>query len=138
MESMEEYKEENKDEKKEFSVTARANSLKHALRGVSLFFKTQHNAWLQLAIAVLVVGAGLYFNVTTNEWALLVIAITAVFVAEAFNTAIEIDIDLTSPEYHPYAKNTKDVAAGAVLLAVIGAVLIGCLVFWPYFQAFLF
>ncbi len=42
-----------------------------------------------------------------------------VLVAEAFNTAIEIDIDLTSPEYHPFARDTKDVAAGAVLICAI-------------------
>jgi undecaprenol kinase len=62
---------------------------------------------------------------------LLVFAMTAVLVAEAFNTAMEIDIDLTSPEEHPYARDTKDVAAGAVLIAVMGAVIIGLIIFVP-------
>jgi diacylglycerol kinase len=56
---------------------------------------------------------------------------TAVLVAESINTAIEIDIDLTSPQYHPYARDTKDVAAGAVLISVIGAVIIGAIIFVP-------
>jgi diacylglycerol kinase len=64
---------------------------------------------------------------------LLVFAGGFVLVAEAFNTAIEIDIDLTSPEYHPYAKDTKDVAAGAVLIAACTAALIGLIIFVPYF-----
>ncbi len=50
---------------------------------------------------------------------------------EALNTAIEIDIDLTSPEYHPFARDTKDVAAGAVLLSVFVAVIVGLIVFLP-------
>ena len=31
----------------------------------------------------------------------------ALIIREIFNTAIEIDIDLTSPEYHPFARDTK-------------------------------
>lgn len=56
---------------------------------------------------------------------------TIVLVTESLNTALEIDIDLTSPTYHPYAKDTKDVAAGAVLLAVFGAIIVGLLIFLP-------
>ena len=58
-------------------------------------------------------------------------AIGFVIIAEAFNTAIEIDMDLTSPEYHPYARDTKDVAAAAVLLSVRVAMVIGLIVFLP-------
>jgi diacylglycerol kinase len=65
----------------------------------------------------------------------LVLAGGFVLVAEAFNTALEIDIDLTSPEYHPYARDTKDVAAGAVLLATCIAVVIGVILFLPYMIA---
>jgi diacylglycerol kinase len=55
-----------------------------------------------------------------------------VIVSEAFNTALEIDIDLTSSEYHPYAKDTKDVAAGAVLLSACTALIVGLIIFVPY------
>jgi diacylglycerol kinase len=64
---------------------------------------------------------------------MLVIASGLVLVSEAFNTAIEIDINLTSPQHHPYARDTKDVAAGAVLLSSITATIIGILVFGQYF-----
>jgi diacylglycerol kinase len=80
----------------------------------------------------MVVAAGFYFKITVIEWALLFLASGLVFVTEAINTAIEIDMDLTSPQYHPYAKDTKDVAAGAVLLAAIFAVAVGLLIFWKY------
>jgi diacylglycerol kinase (ATP) len=39
--------------------------------------------------------------------------------------------DVASPSFHPIAGQAKDVAAGAVLLAAVGAVIIGALVFWP-------
>jgi diacylglycerol kinase (ATP) len=55
-----------------------------------------------------------------------------VWTAEALNTAIELLTDLASPEYHPLAGKAKDVAAGAVLIAAIGAIAIGFLVFGPH------
>jgi diacylglycerol kinase len=63
---------------------------------------------------------------------MLVFASGFVLVSEAFNTAIEIDINLTSPEYHPYARDTKDIAAGAVLISAVTAVIIGVLIFGHY------
>jgi diacylglycerol kinase len=75
---------------------------------------------------------GLWFQITLIEWALLTLVGTFVLAAEAFNTAIEIDIDLTSPEYHPYARDTKDVAAGAVLIAALASIVIGMLIFGRY------
>ena len=59
-------------------------------------------------------------------------AITAlVFVAEFLNTAIEVVVDLASPQIHPLAKVAKDVGAGAVLLAAVAAVLVGLLILGP-------
>lgn len=63
---------------------------------------------------------------------MLVIATGFVLTAESFNTAIEIDIDLTSPNYHPYARDTKDVAAGAVLISAITALIVGIIIFGHY------
>ena len=65
------------------------------------------------------------------EWLVLLLVFGLVLVAEALNTAFEIDINLTSPEYHPFARDTKDVAAGAVLLASIISVIVGLVIFLP-------
>ncbi|MEI8123705.1 MAG: diacylglycerol kinase family protein [bacterium] len=82
-----------------------------------------------LAIAIFL---GFYFGITQSEWISLIIVAGLVLVSEAFNTAIEIDIDLTSPDFHPYAKDTKDVAAGAVLISAIIAIIVGILIFGKY------
>ncbi len=118
-------------EKKRFSIIARARSFKYALRGVGIIFKTQHNAWLHGLATVVVVFLGFLLNISGGEWAVVLLSITSVLAAEAFNTAMEIDIDLTSPNYHPYARDTKDVASGAVLLTALGAALVGIVVFTP-------
>jgi diacylglycerol kinase (ATP) len=118
---------------KEFSLIKRAQSFSHAGRGLRIFFKSTHNAWIHVAVFAAVVILGMYLAVSRFEWIALMLASGLVFVAEAFNTAIEIDINLTSPTYHPYARDTKDVAAGAVLIASVIAAVVGCLVFIPYF-----
>ena len=120
------------DTKEEFSVVKRAKSFSHAGRGVWVFVKTTHNAWIHFVVFAMVIAAGLYLRISVTDWVLLVFAAALVVVAEAFNTAIEIDIDLTSSEYHPYARDTKDVAAGAVLIAALAAVVVGVLVLAPY------
>lgn len=118
-------------EKKRFSIVARAVSFKHALRGIGIIFKTQHNAWVHAFVAIVVLVLGFIYSINEAEWGLIILSTAAVLAAEGFNTALEIDIDLTSPDYHPYARDTKDVAAGAVLLTVIGAVIVGLLIFVP-------
>ncbi len=127
--------EEKLDTPQEFSLVRRAKSFVHAGRGLWVFFRISHSSWIQLMGLVAVLCLGVYFDITNIEWILLVIASGFVLCAEAFNTAIEIDIDLTSPQYHPYARDTKDVAAGAVLLATITAVVVGVIIFAPYMVA---
>ena len=119
-------------ERESFSIIKRAKSFTHAGRGLYIFLRTTHNAWIHVVIFVLAVILGFYFKITNAEWLAVLLVGGLVLVSEVFNTAIEIDIDLTSPEYHPYARDTKDVAAGAVLLSAIIAVLVGILVFGHY------
>ena len=116
---------------KRFSVVARAKSFTHAFRGISILIKTTHNFWIQVFFGVLAVILGYMLNISYVEWVLVVLVIGFVFVTETINTAIEIDMDLTSPDYHPYARDTKDVAAGAVLISAIVAVVVGLIIFLP-------
>ncbi|MFA6000447.1 MAG: diacylglycerol kinase family protein [Candidatus Paceibacterota bacterium] len=103
----------------------------NAFRGIYVVKQSTRHFSFHMFVTLLVIICGFYFKVSSLEWIALVFAIGFVFTAEAFNTAIEIDIDLTSPEYHPYAKDTKDVAAGAVLFATLTAVIVGLIVFLP-------
>ena len=121
---------------KKFSVIQRAQSFNHAGRGLIIFLKTTHSAWVHITIFILAILAGIFFQITKTEWLMIFIVSGIVFISEAFNTAIEIDIDLTSPEFHPYARDTKDVAAGAVLLSAVLAVIVGAMIFVPYVASF--
>jgi diacylglycerol kinase (ATP) len=126
-------KENRLDTNREFSFIKRAKSFTYAGRGIWIFLKTTHNAWIHLVVFAMAVIFGFCFSINYFEWITLVIVGGLVLVSEAFNTAIEIDIDLTSPSYHPYAKDTKDVAAGAVLISAIIALIVGIIIFGHHF-----
>ncbi|MEG1442207.1 MAG: diacylglycerol kinase, partial [Oscillospiraceae bacterium] len=60
----------------------------------------------------------------------LIIAILGVMILEIINTSIETTIDLITKKFSPLAKIAKDVAAGAVLLAALGAIGVAIFTFW--------
>lgn len=112
-----------------FSARKRLLSFRYAFRGIRYMLKTQHNAWIHLFAAFVVIFAGFWFSVSTTDWVLIVLAIGFVFTAETFNTAIELMVDKISPEYDNKAGIIKDVAAGAVLFSAIAAAVVGIIVF---------
>lgn len=114
----------------------RCDSFKYAFNGIYTLFATQPNAKIHAFFCCLVIGGGFFFQITVTEWLICILAMTLVLSAEAFNTALEFLTDLVSPDYHPLAGKTKDVAAGAVLIAAIGAALIGFIVFLPKVLAY--
>jgi diacylglycerol kinase (ATP) len=82
--------------------------------------------------ALLLFPIMLVLRVTETEFILISLSVCLVLFAELMNTAIEAVVDLVTTEYHPIAKIAKDVAAGAVLMASIGAAVMGYLILSKY------
>ena len=119
-----------------FTFMGRVRSLRHAATGMGFVLRSQHNAWLHAVVTVLafVLAAALHVMVrpfTVGEWCDLTIAVVLVWVAETFNTGLEVLSNAVTPERHPVVKIAKDVAAAAVLIAALGAVVVGCILFLP-------
>jgi diacylglycerol kinase (ATP) len=117
-----------------FTLGARLASFRYAAQGLAFMVRHQHNAWLHLLVAVTVCAAGWALGVSASDWRWLIVAMAMVLMAEAFNTAVEHVCDVVSPQYAEAVKIAKDVGAGAVLIAAVGAALMGVLTFWPYMQ----
>ncbi len=81
--------------------------------------------------AVGVVVGGTIVRLDACEWALALGAVGLVGAAEALNSAIEALADALHPDEHPGIGRAKDLAAGAVLLAILVAAAVGALVFLP-------
>lgn len=120
---------------KGFHWGARLKSFTYAFSGIFILLRSQHNAWIHAAATVIVCAMGFWLRLSSAEWCWLVLAMTVVWMAEAMNTAVEFLADVISPEFHILVKYAKDVAAGAVLLAAMGALIIGLLVMGPHLLA---
>lgn len=116
-------------------MTRRAESLaasfRYASGGLRLFFATQRNARVQAVAGGLALALAATLGVSRTEWAILVLTIAFVLVIETVNTAIETLVDLVTLEYHPLAKQAKDLSAGAVWLAALASVIVGAILFLP-------
>lgn len=106
-------------------------SFNWAIEGIVFTVKTQRNMKIHFFTAGLVLLLSLFLNLTKWELIAVLFAITFVIVAELFNTAVEVVVDLaTDGEEFELAKVAKDVAAGAVLISALNSVFIGYLVFF--------
>lgn len=115
----------------------RVASFGHAVRGVGAALRSEVHLQFHAVATAVVLGAGWFFELSLTEWALVALAVAGVWAAELFNTALEALTNLASPGYHPLAGRAKDVAAGAVLLAALGALAVGGCVFGPKVWALL-
>lgn len=117
--------------KKKFSIKARLASFKNAWRGVTVFIRQEHNAWIHCIMTVLVIIAGLLFYISTTEWIAVFFAIGLVLASEAINSAIERLSDVVQPEKDERIRDIKDISAGAVFICAITAAIIGSIIFLP-------
>lgn len=106
-------------------------SFGYAFEGVSYILRTQRNARIGIALAIVALALAAWLGISAVEWAVLVITIALVMALEWINTSLELAVSLASPERHPSAKAAKDVAAACVLLGAITSVAVALLLFAP-------
>jgi len=110
-------------------------SVNVAIEGVIFAVKTQRHMRWHMFSAVAALILGLVLNISRIELIMLCMAIVLVLVTEMLNTAIETTVDMISEAFHPRAKNAKDIAAGVVLIASLGALTLGYLILYPALKA---
>lgn len=97
-----------------------------------MMVREESNARLHLGATLIVIVVGVFLHLTIEEWRALAFACTIVWLAEGFNTAIERLCDRVCPSHDPLIGAAKDIAAGAVLIAAIGALVIGVTILLPH------
>lgn len=104
------------------------DSIKFAAEGILHCFRSQRHMQIHFSMLVLVLVSGLMLALDTTQMLLLLFCISLVIATEMVNTAVETVVDMVTRTYHPLAKLSKDVAAGAVLVASANAVVAGTLI----------
>lgn len=102
-----------------------------AFEGLRAVITKGRNFRIQLVMATLASILGVYLKLSSSEWLDLVIIAVLVLILELVNTSIEAIVDLVSPEIREKAKLAKDISAATVLVASIGSVVVGALLFLP-------
>jgi len=108
-------------------------SFYYAFQGIYAFFKTQPNMYIHGLAGLTAIFCSIGFQITGLEWALVILCISLVLAVEMINSAIEVLVDLVSPDWSAKAKYIKDVSAAAVLVVAIASAVTGGLIFLPYF-----
>lgn len=103
-------------------------SFVYAFKGIFWCICNERNMRIHLCFMVYMFGfltVHDFFDVSRSQFAVLIGLCALVLALEAVNTAVEKAVDLETKERHELAKISKDAAAGAVLIAAIGAVAAG-------------
>ena len=108
-------------------------SIKHALHGIIGGIKEEKNFRIMLICFGLVLTANIFFKVTSTEWAITLICSGLVLSSELINSAVEKTIDFITDDFHHLAGAAKDYSAGAALITSIVSLIVGLIIYLPYF-----
>lgn len=112
-----------------FGFNGFRGSMKLATKGIVYLFLYHRNMRIIFMLGIAAFFLGLYFNLKGIELVALCITVTLVFMAEIFNTAIEMMMDMFTDKYHTLVKLIKDIAAAVVILASLNAIAVGYILF---------
>ncbi|MBI5144746.1 MAG: diacylglycerol kinase family protein [Candidatus Omnitrophica bacterium] len=104
-------------------------SVKLASKGIYYLFLYHRNMRIIFLLGLAALLIGVYSQLNAVEFIILCITIMLVFMAEIFNTAIEMMMDMLTAKYRTRIKLVKDIAAAVVLLTSLNSLFIGYLLF---------
>jgi len=107
-------------------------SFTYATRGLVYAIRQEQNFRIHIVASLIVIILMIFFGVTLLEAVILSIVVMFVIILELVNIVFERLTDIVQPRIHHYAKVIKDLMATAVLVASLGALVVGILIFYPY------
>ena len=106
-------------------------SFQNACRGLFVLSHAERNFKIELFFAVFAIALAYFLDFDFLKMSFVLVVAAFVLVAEIFNTTIEKTMDLVHPDYSEKVKDIKDLASGAVFLAVLLAVFLFALLYLP-------
>ncbi len=107
-------------------------SFKYAFFGIACALKEEPNLKFHLFAGLAAILVGMVLNISRADWMIIIFLIGFVISVELTNTAIEAVVDAFTNKEHLGAKLSKDISAGAVLIAAITSAILGIMIFLPY------
>ncbi len=102
---------------------------RHAFRGFKLGVRGQSSFSVHFFFTAAVIAAGLAFGVSMMQWCVLTLCVVTVLVTEMLNSALEHMARAITDEHHRDIGAALDIGSAAVLIAAVGAVIVGAIIF---------
>ncbi|MCX6738003.1 MAG: diacylglycerol kinase [Candidatus Parcubacteria bacterium] len=115
-----------------FNFRKLIKSFKVAFTGLWIGVKEENTIRIGVVIAFFVILFMFFFPLTHQERAIIVLCVFLVLSIELMNTQVERVTNLIDKNHNEEIKKIKDLAAGAVLMAIIGTAIVGIFIFTPY------
>ena len=112
-----------------FRLHAFRESLSAAFKGVLYLFLFHRNMRIIFMLGFAALLLGILLKLSGIELIALCVTITLVFMAEIFNTAIEMLMNMLTARFHMRIRIIKDIAAAVVVITCINALAIGYVLF---------
>lgn len=113
-----------------FATSSLSKSFSYALKGIRIAFKSQQNFRTQILMGSIALVLSVFMKFTMVEFCLLLFVIAIVLICELINSVIEFVLDATyRNKYSKLVEMSKDMSAGAVLIATFLSIIIGSLLF---------
>lgn len=107
-------------------------SFEYAGRGLVAAMASQRTMRIHVLVACAVSAGVLWLELPPSNTAVLVVAMAGVLAVELLNTAVEVVVDMHAGGRHDaLAERAKDMSAAAVLVAAVGAAIVGLVVLGP-------
>lgn len=120
-----------------FNLPKLVKSFTYAFAGIHFAVVHNQNLRIHITVGLVIVALSIFFHVNPFEMGILGVMILLVIASEMINTAIEEMANLITKEHREEARIAKDVSAGMVLVAALGSVVVGFLIFFPYVLRFM-
>jgi diacylglycerol kinase len=108
-----------------------------AFEGIAHALSNERNIRIQALIGVIVLAVSLILRIPKNNVVIILVVSFLVIITELINTSFEKFIDSIHPAHNEEIGKAKDMLAGAVLLSVILAIIVGLLILWEPLIEFL-
>ncbi|MBU0959663.1 MAG: diacylglycerol kinase family protein [Nanoarchaeota archaeon] len=111
--------------------TSFSQSFLFALKGISRGISDERNIKIQMVIGLGILTISLLLEISRIDFIIILSVSFLVIILELINTCLEQLIDFITLEPHKQLGTIKDIMAGAVLLSVILAVIVGFIILSP-------
>ncbi len=108
-------------------------SFSDAKKGLFYSFRHEQNFRIGTIIGLIVMIFAFYFPLSIGQKVTIILLIALFLILELLNSVLERTIDLLKPKIDPAIGIIKQMMSGIVLLVVIFSVIIGLIIFIPYF-----